>query len=520
MKRKNILYIDIDTMSPNHMSCYGYDRETTPNIDMLVKEKSCAKFTNMYTSDAPCLPSRTSLITGQFGIRNGVVDHGGKYSDLRQEHSGRSFMRTLEYDGLFGLIKRSGMRTISISSFSARHSAWHFNAGFNEVYCYGDSGTQTAPEIHEISNEWLSRNKEEDGWFLHYHLWDPHTPYRVPDEYHPNFIDQPYEPWIDEQTLQEHQSFVGPHTATSLNMYEQTNDSSYKRALGTIANYDDLKTVIDGYDLGIHYADYHIGMLIDQLKEQGQFENTIIVVTADHGENLGELGVYSEHGTADVATCRIPFIINIPGMNYHGKSFDQFHYNVDILPTIAEYLNRKPQLDEITEGQQGMSTEIEVDGVLPAHPIWDGKSFLNSLKTGEDSGHKYLVLSQMSHVLQRGVRFKNYMYIETYHSGYHTHYEREMLFDLDCDPHEQMNIAKNQKNIVNEAKVILHDWVNQNMAHLEYGHCEDPLWYIYHHEGPYHAKNSAKNSYINNLIQAEYEEMANEVKMHDPHLFK
>lgn len=519
MQPKNILYIDIDTMSPNHMSCYGYNRDTTPNLTELINQGTCAVFENMYTSDAPCLPSRTSLTTGQFGIKHGVTNHGGKFSDLRNECAGRSFMRSLEFDSLFGVLKRAGKRTVSISSFSSRHSAWHFNAGFNEVYCYGDSAVQQAPEIHQVTEKWFEDNANSDNWFLHYHLWDPHTPYRAPEDYHPSFLDDDFDYFVNEKMLNQHKQCIGPHTATSLNMYESVNNSGFKRALGTINDMNDLKTVVDGYDVGIHYADYHIGKLINTLKEKGMYEDTVIIITADHGENIGELGVYSEHGTADIATCRIPFIVNVPGSNFTNVKFDKLHYNVDILPTIAELYDIKPQIEEIMAGGKGISAEIETDGVLPKKPIWDGKSFLDSFKTRIDTGRDYLVLSQMSHVLQRSIVFDKYIYIQTFHSGYHLHFDREMLFDLTADFHEQNNIAKEYPEIVIKAKAILFDWTNEQMANLEFGHCDDPLWYIYHNEGPYHAKNSHKQVFIDNLRNAKLNDMANLVDEYDPHLY-
>ena len=69
-----VLFIDIDTLRPDHMSCYGYHRKTTPNFDKVCKEG--VRFDNYYTSDAPCLPSRAALISGVFGFRNGPVGHG------------------------------------------------------------------------------------------------------------------------------------------------------------------------------------------------------------------------------------------------------------------------------------------------------------------------------------------------------------------------------------------------------------------------------------------------------------
>ncbi len=488
--RMRILYLDIDTLSPRHMGCYGYNRDTTPNIDKIANDSSSAIFQNMYTSDAPCLPSRTSLLTGQFGIHHGAVDHGGKYADLRSELMGRDFQHALEDDGLFGLFKRAGFKTVSVSSFSSRHSSWHFNAGFNEVYCYGDSAIQQAEEIQTIASDWLTRNGQEDDWLLHVHVWDPHTPYRAPDDYHPDFLDENFDYFINDKKLSELQKLTGPHTATTTNMYMGTNDSDYTRDIGQINTHEDLKTVIDGYDVGIHYADHHIGLIINQLKEMGIYDDVMIVVSADHGENMGELGKFSEHGTADVATCHIPFIIKVPGKDYSTQTFDAFHYNIDVVPTVAEYLDLKP---------------------INKNTRWDGTSFLNCLNEGVDTGHDFLVLSQMSHVLQRSVRFDNYLYIQTYHDGYHTYFEPEMLFNLKEDFYEQDNIAKTNKNIVDQAKVILFDWYNQQMSTLKHGHCEDPLWYIFHNGGPHHAHQDA-GFFVKNLEDVGQTTKAKEVR--------
>ncbi|MBT3401952.1 MAG: sulfatase-like hydrolase/transferase, partial [Rhodospirillaceae bacterium] len=70
-----ILYIDIDSLRPDHLGCYGYDRPTSPNVDQIAAEG--ARFTGVYVSDAPCLPSRASLFSARFGVQNGVVTHNG-----------------------------------------------------------------------------------------------------------------------------------------------------------------------------------------------------------------------------------------------------------------------------------------------------------------------------------------------------------------------------------------------------------------------------------------------------------
>lgn len=88
-----VLLLDLDSTTPSHLGCYGYHRNTSPNIDSIAAEGVI--FTNYYTTDAPCLPSRTALMTGTFGIHNGVVGHGGTAADLRHEGVDREFRSRL-----------------------------------------------------------------------------------------------------------------------------------------------------------------------------------------------------------------------------------------------------------------------------------------------------------------------------------------------------------------------------------------------------------------------------------------
>lgn len=152
--------------------------------------------------------------------------------------------------------------------------------------------------------------------------------------------------------------------------------------------------MIDGYDIGIRYMDDHIGRIFEELKNQGLMEDLIIVITADHGENLGELGIYGEHGTADHGTCRIPMIIRWPGIT-SGHVDHGLHYSLDLAPTLAEMLQK------------------------PAKTSWDGTSYASVLKERKENNREFLVISQCAHVCQRGVRFDDWLYIRTYHDGYH-----------------------------------------------------------------------------------------------------
>ncbi|MBC7256394.1 MAG: sulfatase-like hydrolase/transferase, partial [Chloroflexi bacterium] len=89
-----ILYLDCDTLRPDHLGCYGYLRNTSPNIDRIASEGT--RFENVYASDAPCLPSRSALFMGRFGIHTGIVGHGGSTADPYIEGASRGFRQSRE----------------------------------------------------------------------------------------------------------------------------------------------------------------------------------------------------------------------------------------------------------------------------------------------------------------------------------------------------------------------------------------------------------------------------------------
>lgn len=472
-----VLFIDIDTLRADHMSCYGYNRKTTPNIDKVCNE--AMRFDQYYCSDAPCLPSRASLISGMFGIRNGAVGHGGTAADMRILGEHRDFTNQLDDNNLNNIFRHAGLYTTSISTFPERHSSNWFNAGFNETYNVGKGGIESGEEILPVALDWLNRNKNRDNWYLHVHLWDPHTPYRAPKEFGNPFKDKVLDTWIGEKELEQHKELYGPHTNFEINMYDDNVSKDFPRQLGKVTNLDELKDLIDGYDTGILYADYLIGQIFDTLKEQGIYDETAIIITSDHGENFGELGVYAEHGTADVATCRIPMILKWPGLK---TGVDKnFHYSLDLLPTLADIF----KLDKCEN--------------------WDGKSYIDvlSLEKNEENSRNYLVLSQMAHVCQRSVRFDNWLYMKTYHNGHHW-YEKEMLFSLDTDPYEQNNIIERYPEIHNKACKLLLDWIDEQR--IKNPNLEDPLWTVLSENGPYHTRNAYSN-YINRLMTTNREHL-------------
>ena len=227
-----ILFLDLDTLRPDHLGCYGYHRNTSPSIDTIARDG--VRFDNCYCSDAPCLPSRAALFSGRFGIHSGVVGHGGTAADFRLEGSQRGFRDRLATESLPAFLRTVGLRTATISPFAERHGAWWFYAGFHEMYNTGRRGHESAEEITPVVLDWIERNAAKDNWFLHINYWDPHAQYRAPMEFGNPFENDPLPDWPTAEVLARHREMVGPHKPRELNMYNNGFDPKYPRQPGEI----------------------------------------------------------------------------------------------------------------------------------------------------------------------------------------------------------------------------------------------------------------------------------------------
>ncbi|WP_416051553.1 sulfatase [Cupriavidus basilensis] len=455
-----LLYIDIDTLRPDHLGCYGYHRNTSPNIDKLAGESIL--FRNVHASDTPCLPSRTALLTGRFGIHNGVVNHGGVDADPVIGGPERKFWSRLQLESFPFLLQQAGLKTVSISSFAQRHSAFQWYAGFDEAYNVGKFGLETADEVFAIASDWLARHGAEDNWFLHVHMWDPHTPYRAAADYGQPFANDPLPDWLTEEIRARDWQGCGPHTAQECTGFAPQPAARvyFPRQPQEIPDMEAVRAMFDGYDTGILVADEYVGKLMAQLAELGVKDETAIMLSSDHGETLGELSVYGDHQTADQFTTNVPLLLKWPGIKV-GRECQAFHYQVDVTATVLELLGQ----------------------TVPAS--WDGASFAGSLTDGTDEGRSHLVVSQGAWTCQRAVRFENWILICTLHDGYHL-FDDVMLFDLLADPHEQNNLASARPEIAERGLALLKDWLDRMLPDAARG--RDPLRNVIAEGGPYHVR--------------------------------
>jgi len=445
-----VIYFDLDTLRPDHLGCYGYGRDTSPVIDSIARDG--ITFMDYYTPNAPCLPSRTSLFTGQYGVRTGIVTHTGTAADLRLEGRDRTYSDVRAENGLFKQFERAGMHTVSFSTFAPRHSAWWFNAGLREWVNIGKHGYESGELITPHVLDWLDRKGGEDNWFMHVHYWDPHTPFRVPEDFEDPFEGTPLpDDWITDEVFEGHL------------------DTTYKDAVregrGNLLKDERLgsssfaKKLINRYDHSIRYTDYHVGQIIDKLKQMNIYDDDLaIIISTDHGENYGEIGQYCAHVTACEATCHIPMIIKWPGCKKGHKAYG-FQENVDLLPTLVELLGLQP----------GSARPYVMDGV----------SYADTLLHGADCSKESLVLTNCVKMHQRAARFGDYIYIRTV-PGQMKMYPFEMLFDIKQDPHMQNNLAASRPDLCAQGAKIILDWLEDIFKTSPYP--TDPMWTVMREE--------------------------------------
>ena len=263
-----IIYIDIDTLRADHLGCYGYQRDTSPNIDKIAEEGTI--FTECYVSDAPCLPSRASLFTGRFGIHSGIVGHGGTAADLYLTGKDRDFVDSYLTNSWIFSMRKGKFHTTTISPFAERHSAYSFYAGWHEMHNTSKIGFETADDVFPRAIKWLDDNGSRNNWLLHLNIWDPHTPYRTPLSFECTFENDPIPAWMTQEIIDEHRKSYGPHSGHEPQGFKNTPISKiFARIadIGEIKDLNDYRKWINGYDAGIRYADEFVGKIVHILKE-------------------------------------------------------------------------------------------------------------------------------------------------------------------------------------------------------------------------------------------------------------
>ncbi|MHB1684493.1 MAG: sulfatase family protein, partial [Bacilli bacterium] len=427
-----IVYLDIDSLRPDHLSCYGYPRRTSPNIDSIAARG--VRFSQAFCASSPCVPSRASFVSGRFAINHGALTHwgpGGRfYYPEGGGHSGR-------YPFFARYIREAGYKTVTFSSFGDRHVAPWFFSGWNEVHNFTlKSGNENADEVNSHVIPWLREFGAEDDYFLHIQYWDAHGFYTYPEEYMRQFADQPGLPFPDDDEIQKQRSLSHPR---SPEFFHWSLDWPIPDKMPLhLHNRADVEQLVDGYDGGVFYMDRHVGEILNVFRELGIEDEVCFVITADHGESFGEQGLYMEHGMASESTHHVPLIMAFPGRAQENAVSDQFVYNVDVMATLVDLIG------------------------LPRPAGWDGVSFAAALGAPDTEGARdHLVLEHGLYACQRAVRDSRYYFLRTYHPGLYE-FDPVVLYDLQSDPQQTRNVAAEHADIVQQMDHRLTEWLADN----------------------------------------------------------
>jgi arylsulfatase A-like enzyme len=306
-KGYNFLLITIDTLRWDHLSCYGYERKTSPIMDNLASEGII--FDKVIVQRPKTTPSFASIMTGLYPWEMGIWGTGQSLPE--------------DYNTIAERLREKGYTTAGITTNANLSPSFGFSQGFSY---YVNPKRATADTITDLTLEWIDNESLEDPYFLWVHYVDPHTPYTPPTPYDSAFID-------DLNTSND-------LTVPLIDPNRQTGGIRNQEWLMGPDKNRNLTYLISQYDGEILFTDSEIGRLLRGMTERGLMNKTLLLLTSDHGESLGEHKYFFEHGYFPYEPCsHIPMIFKFPDDRIEQpRRIDAIVQGIDIVPTILELL--------------------------------------------------------------------------------------------------------------------------------------------------------------------------------------
>ncbi len=413
----NIVLIALDTQRADHLGCYGYPKPTSPFIDSIARRG--VLFERCYAPNIPTHPSFTTMLSGKEAITHDIINIGGGVPIA-------SGIRLLPE-----ILKEHGFVTAAVDSMGR-----HFNRGFDEYINYQwDRSNPTVIRKAETVNEkalpLIERLKSQpDPFFLFIHYWDPHTPYLPPPAYRNKFYPKDRD----------------PYDPNNHSMDEAWSWDVFKWYFHEwMPGVTDAEYVINLYDGETAYMDRHLRTIFKALAPIQ--DETLVILTADHGEILNEqLGYFDHHGLYE-GNVHVPLIFYWPGKLPAGRRVPGFVQNLDLTPTLLDLAGIRDRDD-----MEGLSLVPCVYGV-------------------RDSNYDTLYLSEATWEVKRAIRTKRWKLIDSIEPDPHGRPMQE-LFDLESDPAEQQNLVNEHPEVAKQLEGELHAWVEKRLA--ETGRDVDP----------------------------------------------
>lgn len=381
----NVILITINSLRADHVSSLGYDRQTTPNFDKFAADNLL--FTNAFATSSWQMPAVGSIFTSLYPSDHGATHINKKLSSKVQT--------------LAGILKENGYYTAGFGCNPRLSADYGFDKGFDFYDDYSAAmmlssmsfGQEDAIDINkrrtnDLINDavvrWLQNNTHRP-FFLSVHYYDNHWDYLPPP---------PYDTLFD------------PDYTGDIDGTEIAREPLYSNKPSD----EDVAHIIALYNGEVKQTDHDLGELIEFLKEQGRFADSVIIITGDHGEQFYEHGHTSHHGLFD-ELIRVPLAISAADIN-EPNIIDSFVSGVDIMPTILDY------------------TQIAV----PAQ--CKGQSLRAAIENKPEAKRDFVFVEYTGGAVPDSfaVRFERYKFIQ----------EEGVLFayDLKTDPGEQKKIPQ------------------------------------------------------------------------------
>ncbi|MFH1607954.1 MAG: sulfatase [archaeon] len=442
--KPNIIFITIDALRARNLGCYGYHRNTSPNLDSYAKQG--VLFEKFFSSYNCSHKSFLSILSGRHVLGQDLEHYPSKremksffdtggilLSEILQKNGYKThFLRKLfgwqkigfDYSlkqeaqeaskkwNIIRFIKKSN-KIYNIAQY-VLHNSYAIPEKLESKIRSNNTGETATNEAIEII-----RQNKKNNFFLWLHYTDAHVPHIFPHSFSGKFT-----PKKESKRIFEIPEFNK----------RNKKDIGFLKACWKAK--DTVEDIIAKYDTAISYDDCLISKIVDTLKEEDLLKDTIIFIFADHGESLKEHGLYFTHCGFYDTTFHIPLILFGKGIlkNKRIKALTQLE---DITPTILDL------------------AKIEYDPAL-----FDGKSLVPLMTEEKDKIRESIFMEERAcGLIKRGIRTEKYKYSESPESGYSTcllcntnHGGTVNLYDLEKDPEENINLAKEDKKILIKMK--------------------------------------------------------------------
>jgi arylsulfatase A-like enzyme len=438
---RNVVLISVDTLRYDRLGCNGNEHIQTPNIDALAEES--VVFGNCISPIPLTIPSHASMLTGLNPRSHNLRVQDYYLDPLITTLPERLSEEGFTCGGFVSMAMMRGKNTKFDQGFHYYDDYWvfpdkkryfppetrYFFAGKAVAKVF--TGRASVPTSYERTAEvtvssalrWLDCVKDDD-FFCFFHIFDPHWDYDAPEPYKTM-----YDPDYDESRL-----------GYSRQMKQSIWDNKLQ------LDQDDIDHIIARYDGEVTYSDAQVGLLLNRLKELGLWDETLIILTSDHGESL-EHDYFFSHADRTYQSCiHVPLIIK-PFYGSNGKRWDNLCTNADYFPTICEALGIR-----IPDGLDGKSLagllgEYEGDDYVP-HPVIFSESYAFDNYNIQHYGRTYAVIRDGWKIIYSPYAFP-YVPIHQY-------------FDLSSDPDEMNNLYESSRDEADSLFSVLLKWVEED----------------------------------------------------------